>query len=267
MAQSSIEQIIKDFVVDFVAQNPANSMSAHGGMKIYDKPLIAFASADDPLFEQLKEPDIVWTEHISPGEWLDQSKSVISYFMPFTKNIRESNRAEGLPSEEWVSSRIDGEAFNDMMRAALEDQVKKLGWRGVAPVIDSRFKMDLKVGFRSNWSERHVAYIAGLGTFGLHRNLITARGCTGRFGSVVTTLALTPTQRPYTRHDEYCPWLVKGECGACIDRCPVDAIPTNDKGKALCNYQMFNVVQPIFKPRLGCAKCQITVPCETGIPT
>lgn len=33
-----------------------------------------------------------------------------------------------------------------------------------------------------------------------------------------------------------------------------------------CAYYLDNVVQPLFKPRYGCAKCNISVPCEHGIP-
>ena len=36
----------------------------------------------------------------------------------------------------------------------------------------------------STWSERHVAYVSGLGTFGLSGGLITAKGQAVRLGSV-----------------------------------------------------------------------------------
>ena len=43
-----------------------------------------------------------------------------------------------------------------------------------------------KVGdYASNWSERHVAYVCGLGTFGC-QGLITSKGLAGRFGSIIT---------------------------------------------------------------------------------
>jgi hypothetical protein len=45
----------------------------------------------------------------------------------------------------------------------------------------------------SNWSERHSAYIAGLGTFCLSYSLISEKGCAGRYGTVVTDLDLEPS--------------------------------------------------------------------------
>ena len=44
----------------------------------------------------------------------------------------------------------------------------------------------------SNWSQRHIAYAAGLGTFGMNNMLITQNGCCGRFYSLVTDLPVLP---------------------------------------------------------------------------
>ena len=162
-----------------------------------------------------------------------------------------------------MSSRIDGEVFNNVVRASLVEFLNSLGGEAVAPGLDSRFKI---FGLYSNWSERHAAYAAGLGTFGLNKSLITAAGCAGRFGSAVTSLEITPTPRPYQDHFSYCPWLTRGACGACIERCPSGAITEEGKDKAACSRYIDDVVKPLFTPRYGCGKCQTTVPCEDRIP-
>ena len=51
--------------------------------------------------------------------------------------------------------------------------------------------------YGSMWSERHVAYVCGLGTFGLSKGIITRRGMAGRFCSLVTELELDADIRPY----------------------------------------------------------------------
>lgn len=89
-----------------------------------------------------------------------------------------------------------------------------------------------QAAFTSRWSERHAAYISGLGTFGLHKGLITERGTCGRFVSVLTDLPLTPTARPYTGLYDYCT-----HCGACVRRCPVGAISQEtSKDHVACAY-------------------------------
>jgi epoxyqueuosine reductase QueG len=77
---------------------------------------------------------------------------------------------------EWVYARWEGEKCNDGLRESLAALLKKAGEEAVAPGIDPRFGV---IDKRSNWSERHAAYIAGLGTFGLGRSLITSQGCAG----------------------------------------------------------------------------------------
>ena len=81
------------------------------------------------------------------------------------------------------------------------------------------------LSYTSNWSERHVAFVCGLGTFGLSKGLITKKGIAGRFGSIITELTLSPDQREYHCIYEYC-----SMCGACVKNCPVNAISL-DKGK------------------------------------
>lgn len=247
----------------FIEKNPHNALAAHGGMKMYDAPLVGIASADDPLFREFREPGIVGPAFLLPEEWLPGAKSVISYFLPFTREIRDSNRAPGLPSQEWVSARIDGEALNNEIRSFLVALLKGRNAAAVAPCRDSRFKVVNRI---SNWSERHVAYAAGLGTFGLHRALITEKGSAGRLGSVVTALELAPTKRGYQRFDEYCLYLTQGKCGACMRRCPPLAITARGKNHQICDDYIDREILARWAPRYGCAKCNIEVPCEFRNP-
>ena len=50
-------------------------------------------------------------------------------------------------------------------------------------------------GMYSNWSERHIAYAAGLGTFSLSDGFITERGIAHRCGSAVVGLELPASPR------------------------------------------------------------------------
>jgi epoxyqueuosine reductase QueG len=183
--------------------------------------------------------------------------------LPFTKAVRESNRAPGFPSEEWLSSRIDGEKFNNTVRKHLIEMLAGENANAVSPPLDARYQVVDRI---SNWSERHAAYAAGLGTFGLHKALITEKGTTGRFGSVICDVALAPTKRGYTSYVEYCLYLAQGKCGACIPRCPVGAISEKGKDHQICGDYVHNEILARFAPRYGCAKCNTTVPCEHRIP-
>ncbi len=131
------------------------------------------------------------------------------------------------------------------------------GYAAVAPAQDARFAVNER---RSNWSERHVAFIAGLGTISLNCSIITAKGAAGRLGSVITDLTLAASERPYTDIREYC-----SRCGACIRRCPPGAIDENGKSHPRCSDYLDGIMVR-FRPRYGCGKCQTAVPCEDRIP-
>jgi epoxyqueuosine reductase len=242
---------------DFIADSPLNRIEELGGLSLMDPPLAAVAAADDPLFEGLKDPAIVGPRHMAPGEWLDGSRAVVSLFLPFSARVRRSNSGPGLPSPEWLYGRIEGE---DLVQAALERLVEyfaEAGYRALAPAADKRFRV---IDRRSNWSERHVAFIAGLGTFSLSRALITKAGSAGRLGSVIVDAGLEPTPRYYEGREENC-----SGCKACIARCPPCAIREKGKDNAICGGYL-DGVKARFAPRYGCGKCQTGVPCEAGIP-
>lgn len=244
-------------VRNFAAGSPLNIVEELESLCIYDAPLLGVAAASDPLFASLKERDVVGVRHKSPGEWVNGATTVIAYFLPFTPEVRTANRSGSLPAMEWLYGRVEGEAFNNALRSFLVDYLRAAGYQAVAPALDSRFSVERNV---SNWSERHVAFIAGLGTFSLNASLITKCGAAGRLGSVVTDLEIAATPRHYLQKDEYCT-----KCGICITRCPAGAVHGSGKEHGPCE-QYLKEMGMRFKPRYGCGKCQTAVPCEAGIP-
>lgn len=242
---------------NFVETSDANFVEDLDGMQIFDKPLIGVAASDDPLWNTLKKPEVVGPDHMTPTEWMSQSKSVLSYFLPFSEAVRKSNRTKGMPSKEWLYGRWEGELFNNSLRSFMVESLEDLGYSAVAPALNEGFSVENN---KSNWSERHVAYIAGLGTFSISRSLITNKGTAGRFGSVITDWELEPKLRDYTEVNEYC-----DGCGSCIPRCPCKAITMEAMDKEQCS----NFLQKVLKrnqPRYGCGKCQTAVPCEFKNP-
>jgi epoxyqueuosine reductase QueG len=259
------------FAADFAANDERNTIFAEealepalAGVRIFDAPIFGVAAADDPLFEEYRRPEIVGECFLPPVTWLPGAKSVVSYFLPFSETVRASNRLWGDPAAAWLHGRIEGQMFLKKLSLALVDFLEAAGYPGVVPILEPGFYKVIdneSNTITSSWSERHVAFAAGLGTFGLSKNLITRLGTAGRFGSIVTGLALPPTQRPYTGVYEYCTM-----CQACVDRCPAGAIdPAKGKDKQICRIRA-ELMSERYSPRYGCGKCQTDVPCEHAMP-
>lgn len=237
------------------------------GMRMYAPPMVGFGDAKDPIFEKLRDPRVVGPHLRLPEEWLPGARTVISVFLPKSAEVRADNaRDMALPSPGWLHARFEGQKLLEVLAGHLVGVLQGAGHRAVAPMLSPEMQTnDGKPGrpaeipvYSSNWSERHAAYICGLGTFGLSKGLITARGVAGRFTSVITDLPLSPDERPYTGVYEYC-----SQCGACVKNCPAGAIDL-ETGKDHPKCEAFlNRMQERYSPRYGCGKCQIRVPCET----
>lgn len=246
------------------------------GMKIFNSPILGFGSTSDETFQLLKNPEAIGNHFMLPEDWLPSSETVISFFLPFTETIRNSNRAGKVwPSREWLHGRIEGQVAVVKLCQYLQYTLIAERYESIVPTLDNRFwslstpksnseenlNSQEQPAFTSNWSERHVAYVCGLGTFSLSKGLITKKGVSGRFGSIVTTLPLEPDKREYTDIYQNC-----SMCGACINECPVHAI-SFEKGKnhPICSDFLDKTAEK-YKPRYGCGKCQVNVPCESRIP-
>lgn len=241
------------------------------GMKIFEAPIFAFGSVEDKYFTLLKDPKVIGEHFLLPKEWLSQAKTVISFFLPFSQAVKIGNRKDmSWPSEEWLHGRIEGQALINKLSTYLKSELISKGYNAVAPSIDERFwskgpfnkeSSHPDLSFTSNWSERHAAFVCGLGTFCLSKGLITRAGVAGRFGSIITDIPLTPDKREYEKVYEYC-----SMCGACVKNCPANAISLeNGKEHNICS-KFLDLTAEKCKPRYGCGKCQIGVPCESKIP-
>ncbi len=247
------------------------------GSRIFQRPLFAFGSASDPLFSRMKDRSVIGEHLMIPQEWLSEAKTVISFFLPFTEEIKDSNRVDmSWPSNEWLHGRIEGQLFVNSLSSHINDKLIKSGYKSIVPSADGRFtantgdpeKLSYEKNcgisippFSSNWSERHAAYVCGLGTFGLSKGLITEKGIAGRFGSILTELDIDPDTRAYEGIYDYCT-----NCGICAVNCPAGAITIeNGKDHQLCS-RFLDMTMEKHNPRYGCGKCQVGVPCESSIP-
>ena len=273
----------------------------YGGGKIFNNPLIGVSKGDDPIFQKYK--DVIGPEHLTPHElWLaeglemiDDSKlRIVSIVFPYvdkirneSKNIKKLSRVL-LPAEIYSVGRNYANSFKQETCRHIIRFFEEKGYNAIAGMLSKSFSILVKENFYSTWSERHIAFAAGLGSFSLHEGLITDVGCNIRLASVVTDAPLTITTRMSDNPYGNCLYYSKGICRECEKRCPANAINENGHDKIKCyEYgqkvarKMIAKIGQILKPHVrcvnrnlrppsfpvGCAFCQFGVPCMDRNPT
>lgn len=275
-----MRELIQSEIKKYVSESPDNWLDAIKD-HYFDEPIIQFADADDPLFEEYKT--IIGQQHMTPAEAFEmafgtgsyQGGTVISIVLPINSTIIKSNRLEGQPSQEWALLRHFGDIFRIALNQWLAGFLTKMGYRTVSPALAEGFKISSSdSGPISNWSERHIAFAAGLGSFSINDGFISEKGIAIRLLSVVTELKLDPDLRTAKVHTANCLLCSKGSCGACIRRCPVQAISRNGHDKMKClsfvysdeSRKLAEFYGGSAKVGAGCGLCQTKVPCESKNP-
>lgn len=278
-------------------QSSENQLKDFPGISIFDQPFFGVADGDDPLFKEFQKT--VSSQHLIPREILKSYAKkntdlscirVISWVLPYTEDIRDSNRNSNWPSKLYSLARNNGGALNHRASLRLTEMLKGQGFAAISPMHTREYDAfrSQEHTFSSTWSERHVAFAAGLGRFGLNGSLITARGSNVRFGSLITNIDLEPNISDGRDYRAACLKSSGKDCTACIKRCPVGAITESGMEKSKC-YAMRQAVRkryldsysqelhmlpaPVVKNgkreegySLGCALCQCGVPCEGQDP-
>jgi epoxyqueuosine reductase QueG len=283
------ERFIEKAIRHFVKTSPLNRLESFGGEPIFDQPLVGFADSDDPLFTEYKK--VVHELHLSPREMLtlhltetlkDEAPqladvSVVSFILPINREtLRTNAREKEGPSLRWNHTRWKGQDFITGLSTYLVSLLEAMGTHALAPEISPYFKiLQVSDGFTSNWSQRHIAYAAGLGTFSLNEGFITSKGLAMRCGSVAASIKLKPSVKPYEHHLANCLFYAAGKCGKCIRRCFGGAISEKGHDKLKCFEVLFVRQKPwaegaygsgYIGSYAGCGLCQTGVPCESRIP-
>jgi epoxyqueuosine reductase len=274
---------ITKIIKDFVTQSPLNDMGFEKPEKIFDTPLVGFSSGLDPLYDEYKShignfyftPLELFAESFPGKKYSAEDLTVVSWIIPSTAVTRKEHGAQKrYPSERWARTRDLGEKFNNAIRIQVVEQLKAAGVAGVAPLLAPHWARYSEGPYApcSNWSERHAAYAAGLGTFGLCDGLITPVGKAVRIGSVIAAIQIPPSTRPYDDHHAYCLHFTENICRKCIPRCPIKALSQEGHDKKPCMQYVEHTMNKYIKKEYGletyaCGLCQCNVPCTDKIPT
>jgi epoxyqueuosine reductase QueG len=253
----SMKAQVQGFIKTYVASYKCH-VNVHTD---WGEPIVAFADAQDPLFLKLKE--VVDFAHLLPSDLLADAKTVISYFIPFTTETVASNSKGKDASKQWVQSYTETNQLITDLNTALSEMFTNSSFKAATTLPTHNFDEEKLV---SCWSQKHVAYVAGLGKFGLHHMIITEKGCCGRIGSIVTNAKIEPTQRIPA---EFCLYKLDGSCGVCIKKCVSKALKADSLDKQACYKECLRNAKTYAALGLAdvCGKCIAEIPCSFTNPS
>lgn len=226
----------------------------------WEKAVIKYAAADDPMFNELKE--VVSEDHLIPEDILTGAKTVIAYFIPFSTKIAISNIEGKYSSHQWAKAYVETNQLIAELNQHLKDKLSKKGYK--ASLIAATNNFD-KERLLSDWSHRHAAYIAGLGTFGVNNMLITENGCAGRVGTLITDLKIEASKRT---EKERCLNKAGFNCSKCVNHCVNGSLQEDSFDRHKC-YELLlenDELHPESELTDVCGKCCVDLPCSFNSP-
>lgn len=208
--QQTIEQFIRNYEKNTVTK--------------WGNPLVGFADV-----QCVKENiSLIVENHGMPEDVLEDASIVIAYFVPFLKEMSDTNTVKGTASKEWAQAYEETNVLLGKINEHLISVLNEKGWKAAVHPEAGCFDRNKLI---SRWSHRHIAYFAGLGTFGINNMLITDKGCCGRYSTLITNIE-SEADSPMT--EENCGYKRDGSCGACIIACPSGALTSDGFDRYKC---------------------------------
>ncbi len=222
----------------------------------WNDPIVGFALANDPLFSKLRS--VASPTHAVPKDFLPGAKTVIAFFIPFKKSMTRTNIKEKYSSKDWGKGYIETNEMIRQLSLYLQELFVSEGYE--AFMIPATHNWDEKK-LISDWSHRHIAYIAGLGNFGLNNMLITEQGCCGRIGSFITSAQIEPDA---ISDQEACLYKYDGTCKKCTKRCVNGALYEDSFDRFKCYEMLLKNVEELRSVGYAdvCGKCLVGIPCS-----
>lgn len=245
---TEIENQIDSFIDAYCAER--------GRERLWRRPLARCADASEGAFHQLRQ--LVVPDHFLPGDFLEQPTTVVSYFLPFLSALAKENIPEKMAAPSWADAYLVTNAMAEDINRHLVEWVQGLGYRAARPQ-NIGYRTDILM---SRWSQRHVAWLAGHGSFGINNMLIGEEGCCGRYFSIVTDL---PAKHDKPSSAELCLYKAKGVCKVCVQHCWSGALTEGGFDRHKC-YGVCGQNDAIYPGAHVCGKCVVGLPCSFKRP-
>ncbi len=245
--ERSVRQVLKEFEAreDVVTK--------------FGEPMIAYVDAKNTLFDMLFDKQL--TEH--PKNIYRPGNTLIVYFIPFAKEVAESNIGGDDVSEQWQRANIEATWLSMKLNRAIRQTLDIIG--RLSSLLNTQLDWNEET-YQANWSHKLAAYVAGMGEMGPMGSFHAADGTFGCVGSIITdgkfedTVKIDDSQQLEDIYQKimavYC--YEGAQNVSCSDEmiksCPCGAISANGIDRAKCQAFCKTIDEYIPSPDV-CGKC------------
>jgi len=217
---------------------------------IYDNLTKKDTLVKEILIGFLKCEDLI-KEDQSMKEYLGNSKSILSFFIPLSnESIQSNDNKTFIPSRQIIDTYKH--ALNIKVQF-IQEVSTFLTTKGYI-IYDTNEKLDLD----------EIAYLSGLGNFGMHTSLITKAGACGCLFSLLTNIELESDAK-YTKPT--CIYKATGRaCLDCFRACQLHALSFDGLDKSVCGKHALDNLEDIDINSDICFKCLSNTPCGCEDP-
>ncbi len=259
-----MKTLIENYIVDFIRKYEKQDEIT----TTWGKPIVGYGDVNHDYIKNIRK--YAYEKHLMPQDVLKDSTIILAYFIPFIKDIANSNIGGEIASETWTLAYEETNEMFVKLNKYIIHKIQDMGYKASVCDVAGDFEQDV---LKSKWSHRHMARAAGLGTFGVNNMLITKKGCCGRYYTIVTNLPVEPDE---FIQEEYCLYKKDKSCLACVKNCPSGALTNTNYDRFKCYetcMKSFDKFESMYgnkqkqngKPRGGsevCGKCVVNLPCS-----
>lgn len=245
--RAKIQENMNTALKEFEQENSCEGM--------FKAPIITYHYAKDPIFDTLYRMGLC--DH--PSKVYRPGNTIITYFVPYSDSVIESNKEGNAPSAEWVEAYGKGSVLTMRLNRTIRETLE---WRGrLVSYLNTQLDWDEKKA-RETWSHKTAAYIAGMGKFSTAGSLVTSEGFAGRFSGMITDglyFDEKPEGLPTAEAEKIADTIVEdsyGKCPSaeCIKACPCGAVSEDGIDRFKCQQHCKTINKYIPSPDV-CGKC------------
>ena len=225
----------------------------------FGEPVIAYVDARNTLFDMFFDNQL--TEH--PKNIYRPGNTLIVYFIPYSRDVIESNIGGETVSDQWRRATIEASWLSMKLNRIIRQTVGIIG--RLSSLLNTQLDWNEET-YQAEWSHKLAAYAAGMGEMGPMGSFHTADGTLGCVGSVITDGKFEETVKiddPQQLEDIYQKILTAycyegAQNVSCSDEmiksCPCGAISESGIDRAKCQAFCKTIDEYIPSPDV-CGKC------------